>query len=226
MSIGFRVRTRFERVSGEWVERGRVLPASNIGDCMNRFQCMGPEIRYFGKPGTPMAGAALTVKGRPGDNLMLHKALDVAAPGDVIVCDAGADMRQSIMGEIMARWAMSKRIAGIVIDGPIRDAEGIRQLDIPIYARGVTPGGPYKDGPGEIGYEVACGGVVVQPGDLIVGDGDGIVVVPREDAPRIIPLAEAHNAKEEATMAGIAEGRWDRAWVDETLRARGCTFED
>ena len=226
MPIGFRIRSRFERVDPVLVARAKPLPASNIGDCMNRVQCMGPEIRFMGKPGTLLAGPAVTVKTRTGDNLMLHKAMDLAQPGDVVVCDAGGDMRQSIMGEIMARYAEKRGVAGVVIDGPIRDADGLARLDLPVYAKGATPAGPYKDGPGEIGFAITCGGVVVHPGDLIVGDADGIVVVPRAIAAEIVMAAEAHHAKEEKMMAGIARGEWDRAWVDEALRARGCEFLD
>jgi RraA family protein len=221
-SIGFRIKATRANLSRDLVARAARLPASNIGDVMSRNACMVGTLRPYGRPGLAVAGPAFTVRVRAGDNLMLHKALDIAAPGDVVVCDAGGFVQQAIMGEIMVRYAMSRKIAAVIIDGAIRDADSLAQLDFPIYAYGVTPAGPYKDGPGEIGYPVACGGQVVQPGDLIVGDGDGIVVVPQAEVEAVIAEAEAHNAKEVKTMAAIATGTVDRSWVDATLKARGC----
>ncbi|MEJ0068028.1 MAG: RraA family protein [Pseudomonadota bacterium] len=162
---------------------------------------------------------------RAGDNLMLIKALDIAQPGDIVVCDAGGFLQQAIMGEIMVRHAMSRKLGGVIIAGAIRDADSLAQLDFQIYAYGVTPAGPYKDGPGEIGYPITCGGQVVQPGDLIVGDGDGVVVVPLAEAEAVIAEAEAHNAKEVKTMAAIAAGTVDRSWVDATLRGARLPIE-
>jgi RraA family protein len=221
-SIGFRIKPVRSTLPRDLIARAARLPASNIGDVMNRNACMVGTLRPYGKPGLAVAGPAFTVRVRAGDNLMLHKALDLAAPGDVVVCDAGGFLQQAILGEIMARYAVSRKIAAVIIDGAIRDADSLAQLDIQIYAYGATPAGPYKDGPGEIGYAVACGGQVVQPGDLIVGDGDGIVVVPQTEAETVIAEAETHNAKEVKTMAAIAAGTVDRSWVDATLRARGC----
>jgi RraA family protein len=221
-SIGFRIKAMRSTLSRELIARAVRLPASNIGDVMNRNACMTGTLRPYGQPGLAIAGPALPVRVRAGDNLMLHKALDIAQPGDVVVCDAGGFLQQAIMGEIMARYAMSRKLAGVIIDGAIRDADSLAQLAFQIYAYGATPAGPYKDGPGEIGYPITCGGQVVQPGDLIVGDGDGVVVVPQAEAETVIAEAEAHNAKEVTTMAAIAAGTVDRSWVDATLRARGC----
>ena len=125
-----------------------------------------------------MAGPALTVKTRPGDNLMLHKALDLAEPGDVIVVDAGGDLTNAIIGEIMSGYAASRGLGGIVINGAIRDAGALRRASFPVYAAGVTHRGPYKDGPGEINVPIAIDGMVIEPGDLIVGDEDGVLVRP------------------------------------------------
>jgi RraA family protein len=223
-SIGFRIKATHSNLSRDLIARAARLPASNIGDVMNRNACMVGTLRPYGKPGLAVAGPAFTVRVRAGDNLMLHKALDIAAPGDVVVCDAGGFLQQAIMGEIMVRYAMSRRIAAVIIDGAIRDADSLAQRDFQIYAYGATPAGPYKDGPGEIGYPVTCGGQVVQPGDLIVGDGDGIVVVPQTETEAVIAEAEAHTAQEVKTMAAIAAGTIDRSWVDQTLKARGCQW--
>ncbi len=223
-NIGFRIRNNFERPPMALIRQAGELSTPNLGDVMNRTQCMSAGIRPFGKPGVKLAGPAFTVKTRAGDNLMLHKALDLARPGDVIVADAGGDMSQSLLGELMARYALTLGLAGIVIDGPIRDVAGLSQLELPIYARGATPGGPYKDGPGEIGFSVTCGGVIVKPGDIIVGDEDGIAVIPREEAESIIKSAQVHHQKEIQIMEEIARGKWDRSWVDKTLQAKGCEF--
>lgn len=225
-NVGFRIRSHVERASPDLVHQATGLPTPNIGDVMNRTQCMTPDIRSFGKPGIKLAGVALTVKSRSGDNLMLHKALDLAQPGDVIVVDAGADMRQSIIGELMVQYAMTRGVRGIIIDGAIRDTGSLAQMDFPIYARGATPGGPYKDGPGEIGFPITCGGVVVNPGDIVIGDEDGITVIPQSEAAQIIRDAAAHHARELEIMEEIARGEWDRSWVDKTLKAKGCEFVD
>jgi RraA family protein len=170
-----------------------------------------------------VAGPAFAVRGRAGDNLMLHEAIDLAQPGDVIVCDSGGEMGTAIMGDIMARHAEKRGIAAIIIDGAIRDVPGLAGLDLGVWARGVTPAGPYKDGPGDIGYPVSCGGLVVMPGDLIVADQDGVVVVPREDASQVVAAAEAHATKEAIMIASIAEGGLDRNWVSASLKSKGIT---
>ena len=172
-----------------------------------------------------LVGAAFTVKTRSGDNLLTHKAIDMAAPGDVIVVDAGGGLDQAIIGDIMSSLAAKRGIAGIVIDGAIRDADSIAARDFPVYACGVTHRGPYKDGPGEINVSISVAGMVVNPGDIIVGDADGIVAIPPADAERILALTIAQNKKEEAMLAAIAAGEAiDRAWVDKMLRDKGCSL--
>jgi regulator of RNase E activity RraA len=164
------------------------------------------------------------VRVAPGDNLMVHKAIDIAAPGDVIVVDAGGVVEQAIIGDIMTSHAAKRGVAGFVIDGAIRDADELRSRDFPVYARGVTHRGPYKNGPGEIGVPVSIGGMVVNPGDIIVGDGDGVVAVPLADAEAVLGAAREQKKKEDATLAAIAAGTIDRKWVDETLQAKGVTL--
>src|SRR5690606_36251902 len=126
----------------------------------------------------PLAGPALTVRTRPGDNLMLHKAIDIAEPGDVIVVDAGGDLTNSLMGELMLTYAKRRGVAGFVIYGAIRDADAFPQVNLPVFAAGVTHRGPYKDGPGEINVPIALEGMVVHPGDLVIGDRAGVLAVP------------------------------------------------
>ena len=162
------------------------------------------------------------MKARPGDNLMLHRAIDLAEPGDVIVCDGGGELNIALTGELMMGHAARRGIAAVGMDGAIRDAARLGELEIGIWARGVTPSGPYKDGPGEIGFPAACGGQVVMPGDLVMADEDGVVVVPREHAAEAIAAAEAHNAKEVESQAAIDSGAWDRGWVVKALQGKGC----
>lgn len=223
-NVGLRIKKTVNRPSKELVASFAGLPAANIGDMMNRTFCMNAKIRPINA--APLLGPAFTVKVRPGDNLLLHKALDMAQPGDILVVDAQGDMNNSIMGELMVLWAIKRNLGGFVIDGAIRDIGTLKNMDIPIYAAGITPAGPYKDGPGEINFPVCCGGVVVNPGDILVGDEDGIVVIRPEDAPELLTKTQAKNAAEQKTMAEIDNMAWDRTWVDKALAAQNCEYID
>jgi RraA family protein len=225
MPIGFRIARRTRMIAPELVEAFRPLPVANVSDCMSRMSAGGPRLRPMHGGGV-LAGPAFTVRTRPGDNLMVHKAIDIAEPGDVIVVDAGGDLTNAIIGEIMASHARSRGIAGMVIDGAIRDSGALRASDFPVYAAGVTHRGPYKDGPGEINVAIALDGMVIEPGDLILGDEDGLLCVPIEQAETVLQAARAKLAAEEKTLAGIAAGEaQDRAWVDATLFKLGCTID-
>jgi regulator of RNase E activity RraA len=171
-----------------------------------------------------LAGPALTVKTRPGDNLMVHKALDLAEPGDVIVVDAGGDLTSAIIGELMVAHARKRGVAGCVIDGAIRDSAAIGAGDFPVFAAGVTHRGPYKDGPGEINVAIAIGGMVIEPGDLVLGDGDGVLCVPLAEVEAVYRAAKAKQESVVQQAAAIKAGTSDRAWVDETLKRLGCEF--
>jgi RraA family protein len=223
MSIGFRVYTERELPPKDLIEAYKILPASNVADCMGRISAMSSAIRLINKPfANSMVGAALTVKVRPGDNLMLHKALDMAAEGDVIVVSNGGDRSQSLMGEIMASYAVWKKVAGIVLDGPIRDIAALRNVGIPIYATGSTPGGPFRRGPGEINVPVACGNIHVDPGDIILGDCDGVIVIPRTDAAGLLDKALKWSVNDQAKSTAAKDGTADRSWVDKVLADAGC----
>ncbi|MBI2755542.1 MAG: RraA family protein [Chloroflexi bacterium] len=223
MPIGFRVITEIERPDRSLVEQFVGIPPSNIGDVMYRSRCMNPAIRYLGALGGTMVGTAITVRTAPGDNLMVHAALDLAEPGDVLVVDAGGDLSHAIVGELMARMAQLKGLAGFVIDGAMRDVAGIRELGFPVYARGATPAGPYKSGPGEVNVEIACGGVVVRPGDVLVGDEDGIVVVARDEAASVVLAARAFHTAEIAKQEEMLGGLRSMGFAS-GLEARGCEF--
>jgi regulator of RNase E activity RraA len=219
MPVGLRIWPSPPRADASLLDRLRALPVSNVSDNMQRSQ--GANLRPVHRGGR-LVGTAFTVRTRPGDNLLVHKAIDMAAPGDVIVVDAGGALDQAIIGELMAGWAKKRGIAGFVIDGAVRDSESLAEGDFPVYAAGVTHRGPYKDGPGEVNGVVSVGGMVVRPGDLIAGDRDGVVAIAQADAERVIAAAEAQRRKEAAAMAAIESGTYDRRWVDEALAARGC----
>jgi RraA family protein len=200
------------------------VPAANIGDCLNRSSQLDARISKISKGN--VLGPAFTVKSRAGDNLLLHKALDMAQPGDVIVFDAHGDLTNAITGELMMQTAVRKKLGGVIIDGAIRDLATLREMDLPIFAAGVTPAGPYKDGPGEINVPVSIGSVVVHPGDIIVGDDDGIVVVRPADAADIAAKARKKHAAEEEKMASIKAGTLNTDWIDKELSAKGCEIID
>ena len=219
--IGFQICKRTRKVDVETIARFRELPVANISDSMSRMFAGGPRLRPVHASGV-LAGPAFTVKTRPGDNLMVHKALDMAEPGDVIVVDGGGDLTNSLIGEIMTSYAQQRRIAGMVIHGAIRDYDTLHAGTFPVFAAGVTHRGPYKDGPGEINVRVAIDGMVIEPGDLIVGDGDGIVCVPFEVTEEVLKATQAKHAAEIKQLAAIKEGKVDRAWVDAALTRLGC----
>ncbi|MGV0908072.1 RraA family protein [Martelella sp. FOR1707] len=226
MTAGFRIHARKSRVESALVEGFASLPVANVSDAMNRMTAAGSRLRPYHAEGRIMAGPALTVKTRPGDNLMVHKAIDMAEEGDVIVVDAGGDLTNSIMGEIMVYLAQENRVAGFVINGAIRDAEEIRESGMAMFAAGVSHRGPYKDGPGEINVPVAIDGMVIKPGDLILGDGDGVLCVPAGEAAEILEAARAKQAAEQQEIAAIRNGTVDRSWVNEILANRNVEYID
>ena len=222
---GFRVRVECERADHEVVAALGRFETPDISDLMNRLYTMVADIRPMTGPNLGILGTAITVKTYPGDNLMVHKALDVAKPGDVIVVDTGGARRTAVLGDLVSAKARHRGIAGFVVDGLIRDLPGILELkDLPIFARGVTPVGPLHRGPGEINYPVCVGGIVVQPGDVIVGDLNGVVVVPRDSAADILERLTAHEESLAAYTAAVARGEFSNAWVDTLLRDQGLEY--
>jgi regulator of RNase E activity RraA len=221
VSIGFRILARSRVAAPELISSFAKLPVANVSDAMSRLTAAGPLLRPMHASGG-MAGVALTVRTRPGDNLMLHKAIDMAVPGDVIVCDAGGDLTNALMGELMLAYAVKRGVAGFVLNGAIRDLDAFREVNLPTYAAGVTHRGPYKDGPGEINTPISLDGMVIEPGDIVIGDSDGVLCVPLAGAEEILKKTEAKQAAETAQMAAIHAGTNDRSWVDATLRRLGC----
>jgi regulator of RNase E activity RraA len=223
MSVGFRVFTKLNRPDKALVARFAGLPVANIGDEMNRFACMDAGIRPLNN--APLLGTAFTVRARAGDNLVLNRAIDMAEPGDVIVVDAGGESTNALIGENMIMWAERRGIAGLIMDGAVRDLASIRGMSFPCYARHIQPNGPYKNGPGEINVPVSCGRQVVRPGDILVGDQDGVVVISPSDAVDVLEKANRKLKKEIATREAIVAGNWDRSlYTVESLTSMGCEF--
>jgi regulator of RNase E activity RraA len=219
--VGLQILQRTRQVDARYVRAFAEIPVANVSDCMTRMTAGGPRLRPM-HDGARMGGPALTVKCRPGDNLMIHKALDMAQPGDVIVVDAGGDLTNSLFGEIMVSYAASRKLGGVVLNGAVRDVDFIAAGSFPIYAAGVTHRGPYKDGPGEINVPIAIDGMVVHAGDLILGDADGLLCVPYDDCERVLAASRDKVAQEKVTLANIAAGKHDTSWIDARLKAIGC----
>jgi regulator of RNase E activity RraA len=223
---GFRIRSNFQRPDSELISRFGAFDAPAISDRMNRLYTMAPGIRNLTDERLRILGPACTVKVYPGDNLMVHKALDIAQPGDVVVVDTSASSMTAVLGDLVSTKARHRGLAGFVVDGLVRDLPAIQALgDFPVYARGVTPTGPLHRGPGEINHPVCAGGIVVEPGDIIVGDQSGVVVVPREIAGQLLDRLEASAAKETDYAAAVAHGDFSNDWVDALLAESGLTLD-
>ena len=197
----------------------RDIPVAALSDNMHRnIGTVG--LSPYHRPGTrTMAGTAVTARSRGGDNLTYLRALEFCRPGDVLVIDGGGDLANAGVGGILSFYAASIGVVGVVIDGAIRDVAEIRERDFPVYARGVTHRGPYKDGPGEINVPVSVGGMVVNPGDIVVGDQDGLLAIPPGDIEAVLAGARTTLANEANTIRAMKEGRWSRAFID-ALEAR------
>jgi regulator of RNase E activity RraA len=215
----------FERVDPAVVEQAAQYPSSILADVAGRRGALSGRIAPLA-PTMKFAGPALTVEVRPGDNLMIHAALAVAKPGDVILVDGKGDLSSALMGEIMCQQAVALGIAAVVLDGAVRDSEAIRELGFPMYAAGTNPNGPTKFVPGRLNHPISIGGVGVQPGDLVVGDGDGVTVIEREKAGAMLPLAAEKLAAETKRIADIKSRKALRpGWLDGALRAAGVIKE-
>lgn len=193
------------------IEAFRTAPTAVISDNLSRLPA-AVGLRAFHKGGT-MAGTALTVRTRAGDNLAIHQALALVRPGDVVVVDGGGDVSRALIGEIMKAIAQKAGAVGIVIDGAIRDSDAFAVDSFPCYARSAIHAGPYKNGPGEINVPVTIGGMVVNPGDIVVGDADGVVAFPAEAGPVLLKAVRAQEAKEAAMLRAIADGTYDGAYA-------------
>jgi regulator of RNase E activity RraA len=211
----------FERVDPAVVEQAAQFPSSILADVAGRRGALSGRIAPLA-PTMKFAGPALTVEVRPGDNLMIHAALAVAKPGDVIVVDGKGDLSSALMGEIMCQQAVALGVVAVVIDGAVRDSVAICELGLAVYAAGLNPNGPTKFVPGRLNHPISIGGVTVNPGDLLVGDADGVTVIERDKAAAMLPLAAEKVASETQRIADIKSRKALRpGWLDGALRAAG-----
>lgn len=223
MNVGCRIIKDFKRPASNLVKQFEGMPVANIDDNMNRIAAVNSAIKPVGYKGQTV-GVAFTIRVAQGDNLMLHVAMDLAKPGDIIVIDAGGFEDRAIFGELMATYMKVRGIKGVICDGAIRDYGGLAALEgFQIYARSATPNGPYKNGPGEINVPVVCGDKLVYPGDIVVADDDGILFIRPDEADELIRSTKAVEQKEADIMKHILEdGTYIRPWVSEKLKEIGC----
>ena len=224
-SLSSDIRRDFERVPPEVVRKAGTFAASILADVAGRRGTLDGRIAPL-SPAMRLAGPAFTIEVRAGDNLMIHAAISMARPGDILVIDGKADRSCALMGSIMINTCKKLGLGGVVIDAAIRDSDELREMGFPVYAVGTNPNGPTKFVPGRINWPISCGGIAVHPGDLVVGDADGVVVVEREKAASLLELAAQKVADERARIADIQAGRNLRPkWLDGALRAAGVLKE-
>jgi 4-hydroxy-4-methyl-2-oxoglutarate aldolase len=214
----------FERISPALVRQAGELQAAILADVNGRRGAMHGRVAAL-RPTMKVVGTALTVDVRPGDNLMIHAAIALAKPGDVLVIDGKADQTSALMGTIMMTACQKLGIAGVVIDGAVRDSLEIEEMGFPVFSCGTNPNGPTKNVAGRIGHPITCGGVTVRSGDLIVGDADGVVVIERERIEPLLPLARKKVQEESARIAAIRQGETAAKWLTGALRAAGVLRE-
>lgn len=217
MSLGNRFNPPVPAAAPGIIEAFRTVVTPHISDNMGRHIGARGLTRYnqTGK----LVGTALTVKTRPGDNLIIYKALTMLKPGDVLVVDGQGDTTNAMIGELIKLYALEHGCVGFVIDGAIRDVACF--TDTPCYAKAVVHCGPYKTGPGEVNVPVSIGGMIVNPGDIIVGDEDGVVAFSQADAEEVLAKAREHEALEERVKAEIANGSVDQSWINNALAKAG-----
>jgi regulator of RNase E activity RraA len=220
---GFRINLSTPRPAPSLLDVFRTVPTGQVCDAMDRLGALDWRIKPL-RPESTLCGPALTVRTRPGDNLMVWKALEVAQPGDVLVIATYRHLATSTFGELVVKAAKVRGLVGIVCDGMCRDLAGIRATSLPTFVLGASPAAPGKDGPGEIGGRISCGGIVVEAGDIVVGDEDGVVVVPLVDAEAVSLSLEAVFEKEAKMQSNIDAGRLVPEWVDKRLTELGCEF--
>jgi regulator of RNase E activity RraA len=214
----------FERVSAALVRQAGEFQAAILADVNGRRGALHGRIAAL-RPRMKLAGPALTVDVRPGDNLMIHAAIALAKPGDVLVIDGKGDQTAALMGTIMMSACRQLGLAGVVIDGAVRDSLELDEMDFPVFSVGTNPNGPTKNVPGRIGHPTCCGGVTVRSGDLVVADADGVVVIERERVESLLPLARKKVEDEAARVEQIKQGNTAASWLIPALRSAGVLKE-
>jgi len=215
------INSTFSRVSKDQVARASTLATTILSDVSGRRGALNGRIRPLA-PAMRVCGPALTVEVRPGDNLMVHAALVLARPGDVIVIDGKADLGCALMGELMCAHAQAAGVAGVVLDAAVRDVAELKAGTLPVFACGSSPNGPTKRLGGRLGHPISAGGISVAPGDLVVGDEDGVVVVPKENVEQALNDAQTKIDVERKRLRDIAEGRLIYGWLEGALREAGA----
>ncbi|MDB5847350.1 MAG: RraA family protein [Rhodoferax sp.] len=218
---GYRIHPRAAGPDAETVAAFREMPVAAIGDAMSRNIGTVGLRQYHARLDAVLCGPAVTVRVRPGDNLMIHKALMMVEPGDVLVIDGGGDVSQALVGGLIRTTCVAKRLGGLVIDGAIRDLCEWAEEGMPIFAKAHTHRGPSKDGPGEVNIPVSCAGLVVMPGDLVVGDADGVIAVPASEAAAVLVKTRAHLVREARIRETNRTGTADPERFDAVLRDKG-----
>ncbi len=214
----------FERVPPHIVQQAGAYQAAILADVAGRRGALHGRITAL-RPSMKVVGTAFTVEVRPGDNLMIHAAISLAQPGDVLVVDGKGDQTAALMGTIMMTACQKLGIAGVVLDGAVRDSLELEEMGFPVFSVGTNPNGPTKLVPGRIGHPISIGGVTVHPGDLVLGDADGVVIVEREKIEALLPLAEKKVKDEAARIAAIQQGDTAAKWLDAALRSAGVLKE-
>ena len=216
MSVGYRIIKEIRRPTMEVIESFRDIPVPVIGDSMSRTAAIISKIQPLNH--MKLLGSAYTVRVPAGDNLLFYYAIDQACPGDVIVVDGGGFTERALCGEIMVRYAMKRGIAGFVIDGAIRDKLELSEMSFPVFARSSSPNGPYKNGPGEVNVPVVIGRRAIYPGDIIVGDGNGVVSLHPEEAEQVLISARNIMEKERILLDEIEQnGHFELTWMYQKL---------
>lgn len=222
---GFRIRRNITRAPKELIEKFKDFETPDVSDMMNRLYTMNQEIQNRVND-MAICGPAVTVKVFPGDNLMVHKALDIVQPGDVIVIDAGSSSMNGVLGDLISTKAKHRGVVGFIIDGLVRDVPAIKEIGMPVYARGITPIGPLHRGPGEINFPISCGGIVVNPGDIILGDECGVIVIRQDFAAELLERVTKQRDSLKAYVEKVRQGIFSNDWVDVTLKEQNCLFVD
>jgi regulator of RNase E activity RraA len=221
---GFRINMQFDSVTSEQIEQLAEFETAEISDALNRMFTMDPSIRNVVNE-IPLYGPAVTVKVFPGDNLMVHKALDLVKPGDVIVIDTSGAPRNASVGDMIGNKAKHLGVAGFIVDGLVRDISGLREIGLPVYATGITSFGPLHRGPGELCHAISCGGIVVNAGDAICADKSGIVVVNKNFVEDTIDHLKSQQEDLEQYTRNVQQGKFSNDWVDKQLKLDGCLYE-
>ncbi len=223
-NIGFRIFERKNEIPTEVLQNFKKFSSCNVGDAMGRFRILSADIKPVAAT-RRIVGRAITVMTRGIDNLMMHKALEMSKPGDIIVVDTYGDTNASGWGGLMTHAAVKVGLEGVVVDGSVRDLDDIHKLGFPVYARAVTARGCFKDGPGEINCNISCGGVSISPGDLILADADGIVCVPYDDIEFVLAQVEKLVANEEKRIQEINNGQLFKKSINQILVQKGVINE-